>query len=206
MKTKLLIAVAMIGLNIAVKGQSQGEESINRNANMKSELPKGLPFKPEDPGVEILNDTWNGNVQTIRYHWQGRNFEEKRVWSPPMPPEPESLQAKRRTVHAALAKSGLDLSDEAVTRILRAFQSANYSGVSDRIRQRPHLVAMLTLRLKRAIAGAAGTSDPAIIEKVLKLDLGIELPPVPDFVVRDNMVEEVYALENPRRAVGGGKN
>ena len=197
----MLIAVLLLGLNIAVKGQSNGGNSTKHDENMKSELPKGLPFKPGDPGVEIVDDTWEGNAQTIRYRWQGRKFEEKRVWYKTGPREPESLKAQRRTVHTALAESGLELSEDAVSQILRAIQRANYSGVSNRIRQRPHLVGTMNYELKNAIAGAVGTSDPAVLKRVLKLDLGIELPPIPDYVVRKNLVEEVHALEDFLQAV-----
>lgn len=200
MKTKLAIAISLIGIILNASGQSNRENSIDASKKMKTELPKGLPFKPDDPGVEVVSDSWNGNIQTLQYRWQGRNFEEKRVWYDAKGREPESLQIKRRTVTAALEESGLDLPEDAISRILRAIQRADYSGVSERIRQRPHLVGTMNFQLKRSVSGALGTTDPDIIKKVLTLDLGTELPPLPDYVVRSNMIEEINALENSLQA------
>ncbi len=52
------------------------------------------------------------------------------------------------------------------------------------MRALPHIQKAEAGLLKMQISNVLGSTDPRLIEKVLKLDLGIEYPPMPDYEIR----------------------
>jgi hypothetical protein len=66
----------------------------------------------------------------------------------------------------------------------------------------PNVIALEGFSLKHRIARFLATRDPAVIEKVLRIDLGYQYPPLIDFIARDSFEEELHLIE--RSGLGGG--
>ncbi len=159
---------------------------------MKKELPNGLPFKPGAPDVEILSDRWDGNRETIVYKWQGRTFEEHRVWSKPIPMCDELL-GKSKALKENLG--ALKLDDEKITELHAALSDAKWRKLPPKLQGLPNIKAGEAWRLKARISTILGTRDPEIIKKVLQVDLGYPYPPFVDFVVRESLMAEMEAYQ-----------
>ena len=161
---------------------------------------------PEEPGVEKLNQRWEGSIQYVTLRRDGRVYQEKRVWGRGMEQHPDIL-ARERKLEESLPELKLQeldgkFRDTKARKLHLVLEQCPWRHFPANLQQSIGTIAGEGFRLKHSVAQVLGTRDAQIIQKVLSIDLGYLYPPLVDYEIRDSFEKELCLAEEKNRAVG----